>query len=300
MDNTTNRVEVLFEARFVRKNENLTNSAGNPVKEVTLPEGVVLGGQDLAGVQFQASAVDYHIDANSKVALAEQGKNPKDFCKIIFYTGDEKYTLLRMPERDENGAIVRNERGYISYLPERVKADNVELVAALKAYENKRVYITFNKFFVEERTNSASGQTFYQITLPKGIVIDGRDFSGARFTTNYLNDLPNGLKVAYEENDAKPDNYRQVSYRSDYNISLKLPVRGEDGRVREDEVGTWIYETVEVSPTDLRQAMVLWAKETAERLNANKEVEQETPAQQAPEVASADEPEIPFGEDLER
>ena len=47
--------------------------------------------------------------------------------------------------------------------------------------EQKRVYIEFDEDCVAARTNNV-GQEFFSVTLPKGTIVEGEDFSNWNFT----------------------------------------------------------------------------------------------------------------------
>jgi|GEM_PF-4058404 len=104
----------------------------------------------------------------------------------------------------------------------------------------KMVYISTYKEFVDEADESHASNVF---RLAPGTIIDGRDLGGAEFSTSLI--------ITVKVN---PD-LRITKVPLDKEITLSVPVRGDDGLVVTDEAGKWVTESMKVDPKVLKDAI---------------------------------------------
>lgn len=139
--------------------------------------------------------------------------------------------------------------------------------------EKKNVYITLHKNFVREGieyNDRATGESkaFNQVTLPRGLVIDGKDIGGYEFSPLYVN----------ESRFRGPD-WRDIPLLADREVWLQKSILDEEGNYAFGEDGRRMKDTVKVMPQQLKDAIT-------ESRKAYAAEHQETLADKAKEVRS--------------
>lgn len=121
--------------------------------------------------------------------------------------------------------------------------------------EKKNVYLTIHKSFVREGIEYEGG-TFNSVTLPGGTVINGRDVSYYQFSPLYVNASRRG------------EDWRDIPMLKDREVWLRKALLDDQGSPILDEEGHRRYDTVIVSPVDIKSAIDQQRKEYLDSLKS--------------------------------
>lgn len=125
----------------------------------------------------------------------------------------------------------------------------------------KNIYIGFPAKLVREgipyTAKDGSPKTFNKVTLPKGVILGGKDLGGSSFSPLFVNESRLG------------EGYRDIPLLPDRMVRLSVPILDEGGEHVLDERGRWAMERKDVDPADLKAAMDA-AREAYEQRKSDK------------------------------
>lgn len=243
---------------------------------VSMPKGTIINGVDFSNASFLTR-------------YAFPSKNDERNMVISFKAGS--LVPLSLPHRNADGEI--DDWIKISPTIESVikgLADSREAWKAkqrAKAHEARReaaeggaemaekVYVPLNNKFVFDTNKTftdvdGSEKPFKRAVLPKGTVIDGVDYGGSSFVARYAN------VSKFNEKDLV------FAFTPGYDVSLSVPVIGEDGEVSG-------YEKVPMDPKKISDAIAASRKQWREEHKGQREdADKEADQAQAPKAETAD------------
>lgn len=237
-ENEKNTVYLTLNKAFVKESIPAVGKDGEErtFNSVTLPAGTIIDGKDVGLASFTPLFVN-----PAKFGSSDQ----RDIPLIA-----DKEVWLNVPVRDGEGNVVTDEAGKWQTTVEKVMPAQIKdaLTESRREYNASRekVYISTHKAFVKE---AGADNDFSVVRLAPGTVIDGRDLGGAEFFTRFVNE-----PKQFEGAKVNPD-LRIIPVFADKEITLKIPVRGDDGLVMTDDEGKWVTEAVKVDPKALKVAI---------------------------------------------
>lgn len=119
--------------------------------------------------------------------------------------------------------------------------------------EKKNIYLTIHKNFVREGIEY-SGGTFNSVTLPRGTTINGQDVGYYQFSPLYVNPSRRG------------EDWRDIPLLKERDVWLRKTLLDEHNQPILDEEGHRRYDTVVVSPTEIKEALDQQRKEYLDSL----------------------------------
>lgn len=122
----------------------------------------------------------------------------------------------------------------------------------------EKVYIALHEKFVSESANEEAGTRSWCVQMPKGTKVAGKDVGGYRMYPLFVD------KSKFNEN------MMVVPLLADREVWLKKPLIDGDGQYRLDGQGKVVYDTVKVSPADLKASIAAERAEYAESRRATR------------------------------
>ncbi|MDR3847672.1 DNA gyrase [Eggerthella sp.] len=119
--------------------------------------------------------------------------------------------------------------------------------------EKKNIYLTVHKNFVREGIEY-SGGTFNSVTLPRGTVINGQDVGYYQFSPLYVNPSRRG------------EDWRDIPLLKERDVWLRKTILDEYNQPVLDAEGHRRYDTVVVSPMEIKSALDQQRKEYLDSL----------------------------------
>ena len=147
---------------FVREGVERSDGSGT-FNMVTMPQGVMVDGKDVGGYQFSPLYVhDSTMNDNMKGINVLADKE----IWLTKGTGEEKDVVKVMPSK------------LVEALAEHARAYRME----------HTTWINVHKAFAHERTG-VNGD-FYSVSMPPGVMVDGKDLGGYNFSVNPSQVIP--------------------------------------------------------------------------------------------------------------